>query len=283
MLVVPYDQNELPVGINPGILAHEHFHSLFYKIVLKDSEQKDKLAHDIHGVAEGTDIDLSARTNDRTRAEKIQTTSLTDEKLQELYNSLLLRALNEGLADFWGWMYTGNPDFIAMSIPSQKERRSLKSDDIFRRSDLPMSETLKDRIRLFSIKGVSTQMDQYIIGYSYEVGTQISRFLKSYTDTYASARKIQNLQARKDVAAQVVNLLPFLKSYASGEVVKEFEFKDFVLKFSELMGDITQTECEYFAKAAIRTQTTGDNSFKCELKDKGYKVVEEAEAGDDNR
>lgn len=282
LLVVPYDQNDLPVGINPGILAHEHFHSLFYKIVLKSSSQKNKLTHDIHSVAEGTDLDLSARVQAHSRTEKTKVTELSDEKLQDLYNSLLLRSLNEGLADFWGWMYTGDPDFIALSIPSQKARRSLKSDDIFKRADLPMSETLKDRIRLFSSKGIAAHLNQYIIGYSYEVGTQVSRFLKAYTEVYAIQRNIENLQARKDVAKQVVNLLPFLKSYAEGKVTKEFEFKDFVLEFSGLMGELTQKECEYLSRAAIRTQTSGDISFKCELKEKSYKVVEDSEASDDN-
>lgn len=277
ILVVPYDQNNLPVAINPGILAHEHFHSLFYKVVRKNSEktEQDKTA----SVSPETKLELTGRKDRLNSSNKAE---LPEEKINELYQALILRSLDEGLADYWGWMYTGDPDFIALSIPQHKANRSLKSSDVFSDSGLPMVQTIKDHITMFHTQGVSSKMNDYIVGFSYQVGTSVSRFLKTYTDLYSKERGMDSLQARKEVAKQIVNLLPVFKQYAKKENVREFKFSVLVTELAKLMGPLTSTECEFLAKSASHSQKSGENSFKCEQKNSQLIIAEVNEAADDS-
>lgn len=271
LLVVPYDRNELPVGINPGILAHEHFHSLFYKIVLKGTANEDAASHDIKEIAAGTNLDIRAR-NKSLRTLKLTKDKLSEEELEELYKILVIRSLNEGLADYWGWMYTGDPDFIALSLPSQKERRSLKADNFFANADLPMTSVLKERLHLFHQRGVSGKMADYVIGYSYEVGTQVSRFLKSFTEVYAQSRKIENAQARKDIAKSILNVLPTIKSFAQNKSNQKFVFKDFGLELAQQVEKLNQAECEFLMGSINSSILLGEDAYQCENTEQGYKL-----------
>ncbi len=116
--------------------------------------------------------------------------SLSEESLHSYYHMALKRGLNEGLADFWGWMYTGDPDFIAQSIPAVKESRSLKASNDMT-NVLPDMNTIKDWIEArYLMLRHKQDIDGDIVNYAYTLATSFSRFMKSYTDIYAQARGI---------------------------------------------------------------------------------------------
>ena len=127
LLIAPYSEASLPIGLNGGILAHENFHRNFQALVLSHLTA-------VVGPAEAGSV--------------------------QAYNETLLRAMNEGFADFWGWVYTGDPDFLSKSIPSEQKRRSLS----FKSSQLPSTELLRDRLALpgFATEGSRASISRII-------------------------------------------------------------------------------------------------------------------------
>ena len=88
--------------MNAGVIAHEFFHSIFFKKVLGK---------------------LRAINSD---SDRLTTAG------PELFNLTYVRGLNEGLADFWGWLYTKDQNFMRFSFAGSNEGRSLdlKPDEI---------------------------------------------------------------------------------------------------------------------------------------------------------
>ncbi len=97
-LFLPYISADLPLSINAGVIAHEYFHNLFDQIFIKKS-----------GSSYPFNFDLSK-------------TGESDFQKRNLYHSYLLRALNEGLADVWGWLYSGDVNFVRRSISLESSR-----------------------------------------------------------------------------------------------------------------------------------------------------------------
>ena len=169
MLVVPYSrENDLPISINAGILAHEHFHSLFYKLVTLKLRELNLTLHDQKQLLKSKD-----------RSESPQLPEMNTPTPQ-FYNLYLLRALNEGLADFWAWLYTQDDQFVSRSLPEEFESRRLdktisllQSADCFRGRLLMKNEPASARA-------------------AYALGTEFARGLRQIS--LKSERKPKDLQ-----------------------------------------------------------------------------------------
>ena len=111
MMFVPFTGTQLPISVNAGIIAHEHFHSLFFKMVVKPAVSEKKIMNSLVSAHESYIIP--------TKPEKVANPKAVSEKKKALlFNEVYLRGLNEGLADFWGWLYTNDPDFMHWSLPT---------------------------------------------------------------------------------------------------------------------------------------------------------------------
>ncbi|MDZ4676133.1 MAG: hypothetical protein SGI74_01380 [Oligoflexia bacterium] len=97
----PYKRDELPLGFNGGIVAHEYFHRIF------------------HAKTNFVMTQLADRTAELT-PDPQDITDLTPEQLAKV-NVLLASALNEGLADYFAYEYSKNP---AWMLPSAKKNLS---------------------------------------------------------------------------------------------------------------------------------------------------------------
>lgn len=267
MLFVPYTWDQLPISINGGILAHEHFHSLFYKLVIRGSLEE---VIDRSSVHEREDIVLN--DDELENAEKAPTKSffgqrvLTNPEIVHKYHlETLTSGLNEGLADFWGWVYSGDPDFIAMSIPIEKGERSLnlRAGDIY--PQLPSKKKMTNRIESFMRYGEPDYMKSYLKGPAYALGTQFSRFLKGFTEVRIKERIVSPAQARKDVAKQIVSLLPQLKeSLLLSSPKQYFRPVDFVVLFAKSTGHFLEAECNFVASVLNNSEEfDGKNPYKC--------------------
>ena len=170
LLMVPYSDSSLPIGLNAGILAHEHFHRIFQSLLL------DRL----------TEVPLEEK-------DSIQ-----------IYNDTLLRAMNEGFADFWGWVYTGDENFIAQSLPKENARRSLST----KASRLPTIDDLKLRLTNPVYKDEDAR-----IGLAYEKGTLYARLLHDLALSQASSKNL-TLEDRLSIAKVLVASLPMLGDQA---------------------------------------------------------------------
>lgn len=159
-LFVPYTKSDLPLSMNAGVIGHEHFHSFFYKLVLKPlggvfSQASNADAHPDHELAE------FAANIDRFKTDRGQ--SLSE---REMYHVTLLRGMNEGLADVWGYLYSGDTRFVSRSLRSEKARDLEQQGE-----SIPTATQWAERIRMYSRVGES-------LGESYALGSAYAKILR---------------------------------------------------------------------------------------------------------
>lgn len=144
MFFVPYVDQELPLPLNGGIIAHEHFHSYFSYSILQKS-----LASDVLPIED-----------------------------------YFLKSINEGLADVWGWIYSDNPDFISLSLPDLAGPRKLEQPSFFRKPVLKTKKDMESDLNLVEqeCKRLSwcNSADQLTLGLAYSNGTALARTLKDF-------------------------------------------------------------------------------------------------------
>jgi hypothetical protein len=289
MLVVPYTKNNIPISVNGGILAHEHFHSLFYKLVLKEDtasvhtqEIKDVIGGDFAQTLSGQETPRIPKGD-----------SLSEYDVHYFYHVAITRGLNEGIADFWGWMYTGDPDFIVQSLPEATDR-NLKVSEFQASRVLSREEDIKEEIkRRYSFSNENNMdFNSLINGYAYMLGTEFSRSLKRYTDLYADAHKLDSVAARKEVAKIVIKMLPTLK-LELGETQREdekglknlqknFTAKTFIESFVKNTTLISSEECEYLATLMTKAQPRSTGTVnECKQQDEHWTIVARISAPDE--
>ena len=202
LLIAPYTTTSLPIAANAGILAHEHFHTIFQSLVL-DHMQDDPTMHQLG-------IDLSARCAGAVPPPAPSATPLPPFAMPEqtvaVYNSFFLRAINEGLADFWAWVYTGDGDFISHSLPSQQKRRTLTLavDQLKSQGQL--------QIYVQNLSGQAYTPEQ-LIGNAYSIGTDYARAMREIAMTAAGSDSTR--EGRLVVAHALINALPAIASEIS--------------------------------------------------------------------
>lgn len=237
ILVVPYTQSHLPIAVNAGILAHEHFHSLYYKLVEKNMFERDskplhgqKVREEVLGVVEGG-MNIS----------KVQPVDNDVEK----YHKIFSRGLNEGLADFWAWIYTGDPDFLQQSLPSEKTGRTLNlSEKEVATYKFPNQEDLWARIdnSIFRFDAEGKRNPCYGDRVAYCLGTEYARTLKRFTNVVQANRGLTSMEARKLVGAAIVKALPATRAkllkYKNNEYFEPESFFTLLeTSFNGLSGD----------------------------------------------
>ena len=232
LLLVPYSGDNLPIALNGGILAHEHFHMIFQSLVMSrvSFKRKERL-----GLSKGASewaalIEKGNRGNpaiheigSRSRIENNEFSEEIDSaSYASLFNEFHLRALNEGLADFWAWVYTGDDDFIAHSLPSESRARRLD----LRQSQFETREETKSRV--FRVNGNGKPFHElYLASQAYYVGTMYARVLRELTVTSSEDRgrsRETRMRAAKAVLASLPELVAAVSvseaggSYVSGAV-----------------------------------------------------------------
>lgn len=281
MLLVPYTQDNLPIAVNAGILAHEHFHSLFYKIILKGLD----LEASIHnrgmflkeaGIGEvgveGRELRVPVGRLE-SRAET-KASSAADNSIHKYYHSALLRGINEGLADFWGWMYTGNPDFIAASLPSEKIARSLEVRDVSAVNSLPSELAVRRSVGIY-ISYDQENIEKYLTGYAYTLGTQFSRVLKRLSDISAESRSLEDKAARKSIAKLIVQILPLMRTdLEKSNDGSYYNSVQFVQALLSVMPEMNEQECQYLAEVYKNSGEATQAKKTCK-QDGSWKLVAE--------
>ncbi len=245
MLFLPNSTQDLALYLNAGVIAHEFFHSIFFKKVL------------------GAVIQSSVKNGSGPR-------TMNDDHPANVFNLVWLRGVNEGLADFWGWAYTDDPDFMGLSLSQEIESRTLnvRSDEIGvhqRQIDI------RNQVGWAARQG--QRGERYISDFIYTIGTPHARFLKlmaSLEEVGSSDEEQLKKVARSPVPAAakqkwleiVVSFLDDLarESLAKLEKEKPNEFLagrlfQFVAQRAELSPVLNQKQCEYLIKYLEYDQT----------------------------
>lgn len=127
--VAPYLKSQTPASVNHGILAHEHFHAHFAAAMQSRFSRPER----------ANDMDLGIAS----------------------VNRLVMLGWNEGLADYYAYVFTNDPAFIRETFPDSTPTRQLTGE-------------------LLSLHGwneVQARMNSGNLSFSYENGTAMARWL----------------------------------------------------------------------------------------------------------
>lgn len=263
LLIVPYFEARLPISLNAGILAHEHFHKIFQTMVLSQIQAK------------GGDVGRPAPAGAASRPSafdvpcdwSVQADTDSHQRIQisevkkdvpfdvpvQVYNEFLVRGLNEGLADFWGWVYTGDPSFIG---------RSLKPEETeLRRMDLPLGrlpsvEVLKRNLKdPFSENGIKKEDSRYVL--AYRLGTYYARFMRELALEIGGGDE-KDLGARVAVAKALMNSLPMIAKGLVSNYTDDYISPNAMLKPLYLnLPSVNQAVCGLYNKFATEDDRSG--------------------------
>lgn len=217
----PYSGPGLPLVLNLSIVSHEHFHSHFQAAVL--------------GPSAGVYAPKSAEELDFTRIED--------------YNFLVLRAWNEGLADFYAAVFTRAPRMMneSLEFPSLYQRdvsapfSGFASPAEFRRSLIAGKMFVGPSPRSFCRS----------VECAYQQGTELARFL------YAFAGADQ-----ERVLAQIIHNLPAIAQHIQANYWRrEWSLEQVV---GLLLKDYPATEAQCAQlRAALSPQEIGRSFGPC--------------------
>lgn len=200
---------DLQLTVNGGVIAHEHFHSIFFKMVL---------------------VPLSDIITPPTPHEN---TNISDSKLSEsqtVYLSNLLRAWNEGLADVWGWSYSRDTNFVQRSIGFEKTR------------DLRLRKIALPTKRDFQILMSTARDNTTRLAINYQVGSSLARIIYQSSSNLDSLKLKQAIVRILPKVSQIVKLDPEPHpSLILTLLAREPEFVDYC---SELISFIPNEDLE---------------------------------------
>lgn len=207
IVLAPYEKDDLPMTMNGGIIAHEHFHAIFQHMVLSDLKWESKGLlevnlngtdeHDFrHSVPPPKAEEKLASAN--TKSDEVDSTDkkISDEELNNRINVVLVRALNEGLADVWGWLYSGNENFIEPTLKELTRERTLSSSaKTIGAGLLPTDTYLRQRVLEFMLSQSETGTT---VNLSYAVGTYFSRLMRGIFLSMRTGQKAFKLSDQRE-------------------------------------------------------------------------------------
>jgi len=255
LLLVPFvSKKGLPIALNAGILAHEHFHMIFQHSVLKRVRFKRKERLEVGGKFS----EWSSGHEELSSEAKTMAAEEDPSLYASLFNEFNMRALNEGLADFWGWVYTGDPDFIRHSLPSESP---------YRRLDVKVKSLLgREWIKGMVFNQVTEKpYSEQILGENiYQLGSTYARVLHELA-TATSEDEGRSFESRLKFARTVVKSLPSfaratMKAEASGDYVSPNTFLRAIYENWPVRDD---SVCKLFKRIAAADEDSFSDELQC--------------------
>ena len=160
--IVPYDLAGVPVSMNHGIVAHEHFHAHFQAQVMN---QLNRIPYERNPTPNVMNPNILNPIFNM--ADALISKDDMDQRTPRGLNNLILRAWNEGLADLFAALYVGEADFFGHSVPGIGEARELSAD----------SGMLLDSLSLLRISQTVNMERGHKMAIAYEQGTVLARML----------------------------------------------------------------------------------------------------------
>ncbi len=243
-VITPYSEADLPTSMNGGILAHEYFHALFYPAVMKQLYSEYEL---ISESVVKEDVIYNNCINGGDVPAEIQ---ITDAELQKIF----LRAINEGLADVWAWIYTGDNKFMGATFKISSLARDLGSSF----DHLPSMNGAKLDYEEI-VRGLSTckfRRNNLIKGFSegkwYFWGSRLARGVVKWWRT--KNKEMTRLQ-REELAGRIVKAIKSIPLHVKNDK-KPLSFNTFI---NALLVDESPSkeECEVLNGLAAYEEANG--------------------------
>lgn len=217
---VPYKGQDLPIPLNPGVLAHELFHAYFASEVLRPF------------IRAGGSITAP------------QNLGSLDESAQKqlLRLDYYLKSVNEGLADFWGLLYSNNPDFVGLSLPSVGQVRNLEKPTTGRSASLGSRETIEEKVLKILNSEQCRNPFECTTGEGYQTGTILARTLRLFMVAHKTQENLTDEEVRALMGRKLFQLLPKIKERLEKEdLVVENILLDWVSLFPSISPPACQT------------------------------------------
>ncbi len=248
LLLVPYTEGDLPMALSPGILGHEHFHFIFQNIVMsrvKDvgtqttcsgaapasppAEKKDVPSGPVAAKKPIPDFIYVAGSSPCSRLLDDQQALTCHQTAQgiskRVFNAFLLRAMNEGFADFWGWLYSHDEFFIAKSLPSEMNSRRLDWGSGRLPTEQLNRENLVDLDHPEKVLGEDGRTHS-----AYVLGSQYARFLRQSVADLVKETGVSEADAGLAIARALIQSLPALSDLVAANYETEFFSPNMMLK-----------------------------------------------------
>jgi len=192
---------------------------------------------------------------------------LTDQEKVQVYNETILRGMNEGIADFWGWIYTNDPEFMRWSLPEFQADRTLTLSE----ARAGMYET-KEKItkKIEDAFQYSENPKAVLVNYSYQIGTPYARFLKQLSALQATAKNIDIADSKKIMAQVIFNYIKDLgeqlKTMRDDETIDPLSLFNYVAKLGEQKSlvHLDQASCEFLIKYINLNQVGDGKVSQCQ-------------------
>ena len=212
--ILPYSGNGLAIAYNTGIIAHEHFHAHFYRIfgeLLGRSSEGKSIDLNPHHLEKAKGCGISSKLSKYDVEKKTA-------HFQQAVNSMIFRGWNEGLADFYGALFTGANNFFDESLASDGQRDVGKpTDGIYTRK---VFEYALERDISYG-EGCNS------LGLAYSMGTQVARRVAQH---YAKKYDAKAPDFKEKVA------IDFFKSLMNSRSKIREKYKDGELLTSWIFG-----------------------------------------------
>ncbi len=204
LLFVPYTNTDLPISFNAGVIGHEYFHSIFQHIVGNAVSSQLGFAN----IDEPTNQSSPIESGDPQAGSQIS--------IKE-YNRFVLRGINEGLADFWGWIYSGDETFVGRSLSHALESRRLnrKSVQFY-------------GVDFFKAALSADQNDQVRTARAYILGSQYAVYFHNLTLKIFEGKSDEKIRIK--MAKALILALPKFKSEIVGKVDGEYIAPEIFIK-----------------------------------------------------
>ncbi|GIL17674.1 MAG: hypothetical protein BroJett040_14250 [Oligoflexia bacterium] len=226
-LFAPYLREDLPLTVNAGVIAHEHFHSIFYKTVIQPLGDKYPGPD---GNLHGNDQKLLKHFGFEEAASSENVGLLSE---RDIYHAVLLRGLNEGLADIWGWLYSDDTAFVRRSLPQVEESRTLSSGEL----KLKSTKELRAQAQAYHSWGNSNAV-------SYELGSQYGRILFASLNQFAGD-PVKMKEMKKKMGQKINSALQKMTIHFQSLPGDEMMTTEFFLQ--QLQVEIPEVKIEYKA------------------------------------
>lgn len=224
MAVIPYNQTGLPLAINAGVLAHEHFHSHFQAKV-------SLVLNSILSFAPAVESFFYLGFNIKPVTENVDDLDITQ---MSSLNNFVLRGWNEGLADVYAAMYSGRSDFFADSLPAVASARNLEGDVRLFDSGEGLRQLASER-----------RSPSFLVGWAYFQGANLARVL-------FQVAKLSGVLP-KNFVRQIMQRLPAVVALLQTDYRQRVLDSEAILPVLLEGIEMSPVACDVVKKAASRT------------------------------
>lgn len=209
LFFVPYTEEEFPIPLNAGIIAHEHFHSYFAAQVMNP---------------------LGKQNNEISE--------------EDYYRFYIFKIINEGLADVWGWIYSQDPDFVVVSLPKVGSDRNLEKSSLFSTRFSTEQELKHEIMGLMSDTKSCAGKDvlRCMTGKAYGHGTLLARGLKSFAKVRMETTGDSDVATRKIMAGKILSVISEMQKSLLADETLSLD-KVFIL-WEKQFDKISKSECQ---------------------------------------